>query len=63
MSYEEQLASQVAGLNFTEDERDELVEAFAKVDRDRSKEIDVSELVTLFKEANFPVARFKVSKF
>ena len=61
MSYEEQLAEQLANLNFNEDERDELVDAFARVDRDRSKEIDVSELVALFKAANFPVARFKVS--
>ena len=61
MSYEEQLAGQLANLNFNDDERDELVDAFARVDRDRSKEIDVSELVALFKAANFPVARFKVS--
>jgi len=61
MSYEEQLAGQLASLNLKDDERDELVEAFARVDQDRSKEIDVSELVALFKAANFPVARFKVS--
>ena len=62
MSYEEQLANSLAKLNLPDDERDDLVFAFSKVDVDRSKTIDNSELVKLFKEANFPVARFKVSK-
>jgi len=63
MSYEEQLAGQLASLNLKDDERDELVEAFARVDQDRSKEIDVSELVALFKAANFPVARYQVTEY